>query len=630
MLINLNDVSFGYDDRLIFSSVNLSLNEGERVGLIGANGEGKTTLIKLILGELDAVSGEITIKNGIKTGYLEQNGGYESGATVYAEMRAVYAEQLKKIEQLNELSANIADCEYASDEYKVLSAKIESLNKYLSAHDCYNVDVKIKTVLNGMGFEGKYDQVINTMSGGEKTRLKLSRLLLEEPDLLILDEPTNHLDINTLFWLEEYLQAFKGAILVVSHDRYFLDKIITKTFEIENKSVAYFNGNYSKYKILKEQKNALALKEYEKYVEETKKLEDYVARNIVRATTAKSALSRVKKLEKMEEKQKPYLPPAPPRFKFGFDADPYERVMTVKDCKLSVDGKELVKKGDLQILRGQKVALVGENGSGKSTLLKGIVNGTACGVELGRLVHVAYYDQENANLTAENTVLEEMWERHVAFTQTEVRSALARCGLFAEDMDKKVKSLSGGERAKLALCVFESERGNFLILDEPTNHLDLPARESLESAIKQFQGTVLFVSHDRYFISAIADKIVEIENKELVYYDGNYDFYNAEKHRRKEELELKAKNIEMERYINDKNASFRSRKERALEAERKNRIKAIESQISALELEEDEVNLSLADGKIASDYTKLSPLLQRLEQIKLEQEKLYSEYEELI
>lgn len=630
MLINLNDVSFGYDDRLIFSSVNLCLNEGERVGLIGANGEGKTTLIKLILGKLDAVSGEITIKNGIRVGYLEQNGGYESSATVYAEMLAVYAEQLKKIEQLNELSASVAECEYASDEYKILSSKIESLNKYLSANDCYNVDVKIKTVLNGMGFDGKYDQIINTMSGGEKTRLKLSRLLLEEPDLLILDEPTNHLDINTLFWLEEYLQTFKGAVLVVSHDRYFLDKIITKTFEIENKRVTYFNGNYSKYKILKEQRNAFALKEYERYIEETKRLEDYVARNIVRATTAKSALSRVKKLEKMEEKQKPYLPPTPPRFKFDYDAEPYERVLTIKDCNLSVDGKKLIENADLQILRGQKVALMGENGSGKSTLLKAIANGMTFGIELGRLVHVAYYDQENANLNVENTVLEEMWERHVGFTQTEIRSALARCGLFAEDMDKRVKSLSGGERAKLALCVFESERGNFLILDEPTNHLDLPARESLETVIKQFQGTVLFVSHDRYFISAIAEKIVEIENGKLVYYDGNYDFYNAEKNRRNEELAERAKKLEKERYINDKNASFRSKKERALEAERKNRVKAIETRISLLELEEAEVNAILADGKITSDYTKLSPLLKRLEQIKFEQEKLYSEYEELI
>ena len=630
MLLSLKDVSFGYDDNLIFSDVNLTVNEGERVGLIGANGEGKTTLINLMLGNLDVVSGEITTKNGIRIGYLEQNGGYISGATAYEEMRAVFSEQLAKIEQLSTLSSKIAVCDYDSDEFKILSAKMDALNDYLSAHDAFNVDVKIKTVLNGMGFENAYSQVIDTMSGGEKTRLKLAKLLLEEPDLLILDEPTNHLDIATLFWLEEYLQTFKGAILIVSHDRYFLDRIIKKTFEIENKSVRYYNGNYSKYKILKAERVALMQKEYEKYLEETKKLEEYVARNGVRASTAKSAQSRVKKLEKMEEKQKPYLPPAPPRFKFSYVQEPYERVLTINNFDLSIGQKTLVKDGNLQILRGQKVAIVGENGSGKSTFLKAIIARTDEKIEVGRMVKFAYYDQENANLDGESTVLEEVWGRHVLATQTEVRSALARCGLFPEDMDKKIKSLSGGERAKLALCVFEGEKGNVLILDEPTNHLDLPARESLESALKQFDGTLIFVSHDRYFISSIADRVVEIENQKLNVFDGDYDFYNQTKQNLNAQRLEEERRAEQERYNAQKTASFRSKKERAQEVETKNRIKAIEAQICALESEENDLNMRISSGETASDYTKLAPLLKRLEEIKTEQETLYAEYEKLI
>ena len=630
MLLSLKDVGFGYDDNLIFSGVNLTVNEGERVGLIGANGEGKTTLINLMLGNLDAVSGEITTKNGIRIGYLEQNGGYISGATAYEEMRAVFSEQLSKIEQLSVLSSKIATCDYASNEYKTLSAKMDALNDYLTAHDAFNVDVKIKTVLNGMGFENAYSQVIDTMSGGEKTRLKLAKLLLEEPDLLILDEPTNHLDISTLFWLEEYLQTFKGAILIVSHDRYFLDRIIKKTFEIENKSVRYYNGNYSKYKVLKAERVALLQKEYEKYIEETKKLEEYVARNGVRASTAKSAQSRVKKLEKMEEKQKPYLPPAPPRFKFSYVQEPYERVLTINNFDLSIGQKTLIKGGNLQILRGQKVGIVGENGSGKSTFLKSIIDKDDDKIEVGRMVKFAYYDQENANLDGENTVLEEVWGRHVLATQTEVRSALARCGLFPEDMDKKIKSLSGGERAKLALCVFEGERGNVLILDEPTNHLDLPARESLESALKEFDGTLIFVSHDRYFISGIADKIVEIENQKLNVFDGGYDFYNQAKQNLNAQRLEEERRLEQERYNAQKTASFRSKKDRAQEVETKNRIKAIEAHICALESEENDLNLQLSNVETASDYTKLAPLLKRLEEIKAEQETLYAEYEKLI
>ena len=435
MLITLDGVAFSYGGNLIFEDVSFAVNEGERIGLIGANGEGKTTLIKLILGELSSDRGSILKKNGIKIGYLEQNGGYSSGNTVYAEMRAIFKEELSAVEKLSSYSEQLAQIR-DEREYNVLSAKIESLNKFLAARDCSDVDVKIKTVLNGMGFGGMYDRIIDTMSGGEKTRLKLARLLLEAPDLLILDEPTNHLDIATLYWLEEYLQTFKGGIFVVSHDRYFLDRIVTRTLEIENKKLLSFAGNYSKYKILKAELFERRLKEYEAQQEERQKLRDYVDRNIVRATTAKSAQSRVKQLERMEILEKPYVPPKPPRFKFGYDAQPYERVLEIKNLSLKIGEKILITDGGVEVKRGDKLALIGENGTGKSTLLKAILKGENSSISVGRFVKFAFYDQEGLNLNPANTVLSELWERHVGYTQTEARSALARKSSFGRGAGK--------------------------------------------------------------------------------------------------------------------------------------------------------------------------------------------------
>ncbi len=352
MLISFENVAFGYNDKKIFSNVTFSLNEGERAGLIGPNGEGKTTLVKLLCGELIADEGAVIRKNGIKTGCLEQNGGYSSGNTVYEEMLGVISEQLSAIKRLETLGAEISAADVNSREYAALSAKMESLNKYIAANDCYNAEVRVKTVLNGMGFADKYGQIIDTMSGGEKTRLKLARLLLEQPDLLVLDEPTNHLDVKTMYWLEDYLQTFKGAVFTVSHDRYFLDRTVTKIFELQHGELLSFRGNYTKYKILRAQYDALKLKEYEKQQEEIAKLKDYVAKNIARATTAKSAQSRVKQLEKTDVTEKPYTPPAPPVFKFTYDVRPAERVLSISNLNLAAGGKKLISGGTLEIKRG--------------------------------------------------------------------------------------------------------------------------------------------------------------------------------------------------------------------------------------------------------------------------------------
>ena len=630
MLITFSSVAFGYGDNLIFSRVNFAVNEGERVGLVGENGAGKTTLIKLLLGELAADEGEVIKKNGIRIGYLEQNGGYESGNTVMGEMREVFREELSAVEKLSALSEELAACEYGGKEYARISARIEALNKYVASRDCYNVEVKIKTVLNGMGFESFYDRNIDTMSGGEKTRLKLARLLLEEPDLLVLDEPTNHLDVKTLYWLEDYIAEFKGAVFVVSHDRYFLDRVVGKVVEIENKSLSIYAGNYSKYKILKAERYERALKEYERQQEEIKKLQTYVDKNIVRATTAKSAQSRVKQLERMEILEKPFTPPRPPRFSFRYGQEPAKEVVSVRDLNLSIGDKQLICGGQLQILRGQKVAIVGDNGAGKSTLLRTLVSGENPAITVGRFVAFAYYDQEMANLNGDNTVLQELWDRHVSYSQTEVRASLARCGLYPEDMDKKVSSLSGGERAKLAICVFENTCGNVLVLDEPTNHLDLPARESLEEALKAFDGTVIFVSHDRYFISAIAEQVVEIENARLNTFEGGYDGYKRAKSAAAESERLREEARQREEYESRKQSAYRSKKDRAREAQLKAELKAIEADISAGERLEEELTERLADPEVACDFEKIKEIAARLDDVRARLEKLYERYGELI
>ena len=628
MLLSADNLQFGFNGGSLLENISFSLNEGDRVGLIGGNGEGKTTLIRLILGELECESGTLFRKNGIRIGYLAQNGGYDSANTVFEEMREIFTADIKAIDTLREIEEKISRTNEHSDDYRILSAKYEALNKQIAARDSYNFEVRIRTVLNGMGFESVYDQPISTMSGGEKTRLKLCRLLLENPELLILDEPTNHLDMKTLFWLEEYLSSFKGAILTVSHDRYFLDKLVSHIYELENKKLSVFKGNYTKYKVLKAEKTAHLLKEYEKQQEERAHMQEYVDRNLVRASTTKMAQSRRLALEKMELIEKPTLPPTPPRFVFTYTDKPYERVLEVNELRLCAGDKTLLESATFSLTRGEKCAVIGDNGTGKSTLIKEIVRAKNPAIRFGRFVKIACYDQENANLNPHESVLSELWGRHVLWDQTKVRSILAQAGLIAEDMDKKVYMLSGGERAKLALAVFECEQGNFLILDEPTNHLDLPARESLEDALKKFDGTLLFVSHDRYFIRALAGKMLELDEGKATEFKGSYDEYMAYK------STLKAQEKKLEPIpapsVSQKESTYRSKEERALETKRRTRIKKIEEEISALEEESESINNELSDPSVTANFSLLTEKCNRLEQIKTLLDELYEEYETLI
>ena len=584
MLLSADNIQFGFHGEILLDQITFSLNEGERIGLIGGNGEGKTTLIRLLLEELAPESGSLFKKNGIRIGYLAQNGGYDSSNTVFEEMREIFAPDIRAIESLREIGEKISKTKEDSDEYRILSSKYESLNKQIAARDSYNFEVRIRTVLNGMGFENTYNQPISTMSGGEKTRLKLCRLLLEDPELLILDEPTNHLDMKTLFWLEDYLSTFKGAILTVSHDRYFLDKLVSIIYELENKKLSVFKGNYSKYKVLKAEKVAHLTKEYEKQQEERAHMQEYVDRNLVRASTTKMAQSRRLALEKMELIEKPTLPPPPPRFQFTYSEKPYERVLEVANLRLSAGEKLLLENANFSMLRGEKCAIVGDNGTGKSTLVKELVRGKTPAIHWGRFVKLACYDQENTNL------------------------------------------------AKLALAVLACENGNFLLLDEPTNHLDLAARESLEAALKEFDGTLLFVSHDRYFIRALAGKILELEDGKATYFSGNYDEYTTQKQLSKSNEKIG--NLNPAPLVSKKSEKadgyYRSKEERAADARRRTRIKKIEEEISALEAEDAQCNEALSNPEVTSDFAQLTQICNRIEEIKTTLDNLYAEYETLL
>ena len=630
MLIACENVRFGYDDKIILDDVCFTLSEGERVGLIGPNGEGKTTLIRLLAGALEPDAGKIVKKSGLRIGWLEQNGGLESDKTVYAEMQSVFAPVYKAMDEQRGIGARLAQVEEGSREAQALAARYEQLEKQIAAADGYNAEVRIRTVLGGMGFADRLEQRICTMSGGEKTRLKLCRLLLEQPEILFLDEPTNHLDVSTMYWLEEYLKSYRGAIFTVSHDRFFLDAAVGKILELENCRVRAFRGNYSKYKILKAELYEHELKEYEKQQEEIAALQDYVARNIVRATTAKSAQSRVKKLESMERLEKPLPPPKPPKFAFAADERSEERTLSVEGLTLTAGGRTLLQNANFSLRRGEKAAVVGENGAGKSTLIRAIVQGNDPAVRVGRFTRIGYYDQENADIDPAETVLGALWHRHTYMSQTQARSMLAQAKLCEDDIEKPVSSLSGGERAKLALVLLEAQRANLLILDEPTNHLDLQARESLEAALRAFEGTLLFVSHDRYFIQNIAGRIIELANGELTCYPCDYEAYTAQKRAADQAAEAQAKAEKQEARAAQKDASHRTKAERAQEAKRKQQAKQTEEKIAALEEEAAALTEAIGTPAVAADYKLLAEKCARLDEVHAALDALYAEYEKLI
>ncbi|MBQ4272794.1 MAG: ABC-F family ATP-binding cassette domain-containing protein, partial [Clostridia bacterium] len=523
---------------------------------------------------------------------------------------------------INQVANQMASCPFDGDEYKKLSSKYHNLTLEADAKDAYSVEVKVKTVLNGMGMMQFADRVVSTLSGGEKTKAALCKLLLQRPELMILDEPTNHLDYKTLDWLENFLLSAKCTLLVVSHDRYFLDKICTSIWDVQHQEVVAYKGNYTKYRLLKAERIENQLRAYEKQQKEIEKLTDYIARNKVRASTADMAKSREKMLDRMEIVNAPKADERPPRFAFSYSNEPSEFPLTIQNFTFGYDQKVLLDGVNLQIRRGQKVALLGLNGTGKSTLIRRIASQNPYDlgkIIFGKNVRFGFYDQENVNLDGNLRVLDQLWFDNTRMSQTDVRGLLAQVTLGADDVYKLVKELSGGERAKLGLAMLMAKDNNLLLLDEPTNHLDLPSREALEEALKQYTGTLLVVSHDRYFVNSIASTIVELDNKQLNVYTGNYDSFIASK----------AQTVVEQPKPQKPTSNYRNAKQRAEQTNKAKRLKELEKLITELEELVQDLQNQMALPEVASDYSKLSVVMQQLDDANCQLENALAEWEAL-
>ena len=634
MLISAQNVTKSFIENLIFENVSLTIEEGGRYGLIGVNGAGKSTLISILLGECESDDGEVYRNPDMTIGVLKQNSGLERDSSIILEMKKAFSDVEKAENEMRKIEADMENLQESDkDEYRRLSAAYAKKQAYIESRDGYNTDVKIKTVLNGMGFmDRELDTPINVLSGGEKTRLAIAKLLLEEPKLLVLDEPTNHLDFKTLMWLEDYLVGYKGAILVVSHDRYFLDKIVNNIFEIEQKRLSIYKGNYSAYLVQKEERYERLLKEYTAQQREIDKLQTYVDKNLVRASTSASAKSRRKVLENMEVIENPEYIEKKIKLKFEKLKESYNDVLLVNDLTVTVgnEKKDLCKHINLDIKKGEKVAIIGDNGIGKSSFFKTIQGLIPCyhgDIKWGKNVTISYYEQENLNLNSEKQAIDELWDRFPHIKEAQIRKVLGSVLLTKEEVFRPIKVLSGGERARLALCIIMLEKSNVLLLDEPTNHLDLNSKEVLEEALSKYDGTLIFVSHDRYLLNKVPDKIIEIENDKAVIYDGNYEYYK--------EKTLSSKTVTPEKKKEEKKkpeTTYRSKEQRKADVQKKNRIKELETEISYLEEQASVLEQELASEEVYSNFElsnekslKLSEINEKLELYFDEWEKLSSE-----
>lgn len=636
MLITLENISKSYNGIAVLDGVSLTVEDNDRIGLIGANGCGKSTLLKIITGETAPENmpepdiPRISAANNLSIGYLEQDAGLDADNSVTDEMRSVFSElnaikdRIRELEILmSEYSGSHAAAEYLalSDEYSVKTALFE-------ARDGYLIDVKINAVLNGMGFpEDTREKIIKTLSGGEKTRLALCKLLLENPSLLILDEPTNHLDFKTIAWLEDYLKGYRGALLIVSHDRYFLDRLTTSICEIQRGRLRRYKGNYTAFTALKKAWVERAEKEYEADTQEREKLIDFARRNITRASTSGMAKSRLKKLDAMEVKEKPVTHEKRVSIKFESDLTPGFDLLSLKNLEISAGGKILAENLSLELKRGERLGIIGENGTGKTTLLKmmtGLVPITYGTMTWAPKTRISYFDQENSKVDFDKTLIDGIQSRFVNMSGFEARSALGRVGITGDSAFKTAGAVSGGERVKLCLAILALERGNVMILDEPTNHLDVNMREVLEQALCDFKGTIIFVSHDRYLLGRLATKIIEFEGKETKVWNCGFEEYQ-ESVRAASADDSPARDVKANAKAASDVKETRSAKEaRVLSAKRRQRIKELERLISEAKEESDRIQEEIALPEVCADYVLVSEKLRRLEELK----NLTSDYED--
>lgn len=626
ILLQVQQVARYFGADTLFENVSLDVSDNSRIALVGRNGVGKSTLLKMIIGNESPDAGQITKKKGLTIGYLAQNTGLESDKTIYAEMLSVF-ERLQIMEKnLHEMEAKIADpgADHSSSAYSQLLNQYDQLLHDFEEQNGYGYEAEVRSVLHGFHFEQEdYDRKISSLSGGQKTRLALAKLLLEQRDLLILDEPTNHLDIDTLTWLEGYVQNYKGALLIVSHDRYFLDRIVNEVYEISHHHSSYYKGNYSAYIDQKAERLRQDWKNYEKQQAEISKLEDFVNKNLVRASTTKRAQSRRKQLEKMERLERPEGDEKGPHFKFTADSQSGNIVLTVKDAAIGYDGRIISSPINIDLRKNQVMAIVGPNGIGKSTLLKSVlgqipfVKGSS---EFGTNVKVGYYDQEQHNLHDKKTVLNELWDDHPTTPEKDIRSILGSFLSIGDDVSKVVHNLSGGEKARLLLTKLAMKHDNFLILDEPTNHLDIDSKEVLENAVMDFNGTVLFVSHDRYFINKVATCVLEIAPQGSTLYLGDYDYY-LEKKAEQEEIAAAKSTAETPienspKEVSTGKVNYQQGKERQKQERRlKRSVEEFEQLVEKLDAQKNDLENQMSSPENYNDLEKMGELQAKLQEI---------------
>lgn len=631
IVLQVNGLTKSFSGTDILENVRLEVQHRDRVALVGRNGAGKSTLLKIIAGEMTADSGDLIVPKDVRIGYLEQHSGIDSVLSVWEEMMTVFESLHIKERRLRTLEAQMADPAVYDNptDYERVMTEYDALQIDFKDSGGYQYESDTRSVLHGMRFyPDDYEKSVNLLSGGQKTRLALAKMLLSKPDLLILDEPTNHLDIETLGWLEKYLVSYEGAILIVSHDRYFLDEIVTIVYEVSRRKVAKYTGNYSAYLDEKAKNYERDQKLFERDMSEKAKLEDFVQRNIARASTSKMAKSRRKQLERTDWMDSPDGDEKSASFSFSIDRPSGNDVLALDNVAIGYDATPVSMGINLRVYKQDRIAIIGPNGVGKSTLLKTIVkaNEVIAGlIRYGTNVQFGYYDQEQATLSGSGTVLLELWNDWPMMNEKDVRSVLGRFLFTGEDVDKPVTSLSGGEKARLSLAKLMLEKSNTLVLDEPTNHLDLDSKEILENALDDFPGTLIFVSHDRYFINRIATKVIDISATGAIEYLGDYDYFIEKKLELQELLaETNASKVSTAPLLARKNEDDKELKRQERKVTRA--IAELEEQLSRLDLEMAALQEELTTPEFADDHVKLMDLQAQIDAFQVEHDSKSEEW----
>ncbi|GIL33399.1 ABC transporter [Lactobacillus paragasseri] len=632
IIAQAQDLEQRFGGNIIFSNISFSVPDNARIGLVGPNGAGKTTLLKIMTGQQEPTSGQFTINKGLKVGYIAQENGLDEDKTIWDEMLTVFNDLIEKNKKITKMQEQIAD--HPEDED--LLKRYDQLAYDFEQEGGFTYQAEIKSILNGFNFkENTWNKVIGTLSGGEKTRLAFVKLLLQKPPVLLLDEPTNYLDLDTLDWLEAFLKNYQGAIITVSHDQYFLDHLANQIFELNFGKLTTFKGNYSQYVKERELMDSQQEAAYEKQQEKIKKEEEFIQKNLVRASTTKRAQSRRKVLDKMERIK---LPRHKQKVRINFTSErpSGKEVLIAKDLTIGYPDKVMVSDIDFQVNKNDRVAIIGPNGIGKSTLLKTIMKKLepkGGSIKYGASLDIGYYDQELQSLDPSKTVLDTIWDRHKTMPEKDVRSILASFLFTAEDIDKTVGQLSGGQKARLTLTVLSLEKDNFLLMDEPTNHLDIEAKEVLEEALDNYDGTLLFVSHDRYFINELANKIISVRDGHAKIYNGNYSYYLDEKAKQAaaaQEAEAQKAETETTPAASQNKGKLSYQEQKARDSQKRKLERAVsdaEAKIEKLEAEEKEIQTEMANPEIAASFEKLGPLQEKLSAVQKQLDQANNDWE---